>query len=316
MRQSLEFTIVIPTYNRLDFLQQAVNSIWTQTYCDYEIIIVDDGSTDGTGEYLATLGDRVKALQQPNKGAGAARNLGIKNAIGNYIAFLDSDDVWFPWTLATFKEAIHRHQRASLISGATVEFQNSVPNIEQEEFWAECFNDYFQTADNPAYVGSNALVVKKSIFDQVHGFDESMAVGEDFDFYFRAGACREFVRVCSPVTLGYRRHPGNISTALGPLYSAAIELLTREKNGRYPGGKARQKARWKLLARTIRPVALSCLKGGFVREAWRLYRQAFVMNARLARFRFLTGFVFYWVIGLRLGSRNHPSGKKLGADKK
>jgi glycosyltransferase involved in cell wall biosynthesis len=306
--QTPEFSVVIPTYNRLNFLQQAVHSVWAQTYCDYEMIIVDDGSADGTVGYLATLRNCVKVLQQPNRGAGAARNLGAKNAIGNYIAFLDSDDVWFPWTLATFKEAIRRYHQPSLISGATTEFQRCVPNTQKEEFGAEWFSDYFQTADKPAYVGSGALVVKRGIFNQTNGFDENIVVGEDLDFYFRVGTCRNFVRVQTPVTLGYRRHPENISIVPGVLYSGAVEILNRERNGSYPGGKARQKERWKLLSRMSRPVVLSCLRAGLERQAWRLYLQSFVMNARLARFRFLIGFVFYWVIGLGLGNRNQQNG--------
>ena len=304
MPQSPEFSVIIPTYNRLNFLEQAANSVWNQTYCDYEVIIVDDGSDDGTLEYLAKLGNRVKALHQPNKGAGAARNLGVRNAVGNYIAFLDSDDVWFPWTLETFIEAIRTHYRPSLISGATAEFQNSLPNIKQGEFKAEYFADYFETAVNPAYVGSGALVVRRDLFDEVHGFDEGMVVAEDLDFYLRTGTCRDFVRVQTPLTLGYRRHPGNVSTVLAPLYSGAVELLTREKNGRYPGGKARQKERWTLLSRAIRPIALSCLKNGSAHEAWCIYREAFLINLQLGRFRFLVGFLFHWIIRLRLGGRN------------
>src|SRR5262245_14921483 len=94
-----EFSIVIPTYNRLDFFKEAISSVWAQTHTDYEVIVVDDGSTDGTGEWLAAQCKRVRAITQVNSGPGAARNSGTREARGRYVAFLDSDDVWPSWTL-------------------------------------------------------------------------------------------------------------------------------------------------------------------------------------------------------------------------
>jgi hypothetical protein len=162
--------------------------------------------------------------------------LGVQRAIGTYVAFLDSDDFWFPWALATFHEAIRLHHEPSLISAATFEFQGQLPDVEQESFATKCFHDYLETASEPAYVGSGAMVVKRSIFDRAGGFDDTMSVGEDLDFYFRLGTSRDFVRVLSPVTLAYRRHTGNMSTVPPALYSGAVELLIREAEGRYPGG--------------------------------------------------------------------------------
>jgi glycosyltransferase involved in cell wall biosynthesis len=303
MSHPVEFSVVIPTHNRLDFLKQAISSVWAQTYRDYEMIVVDDGSTDGSMDYLLSLGSRVTALRQANRGPGAARNLGAQRAVGRYLAFLDSDDAWYPWALATFHELIQQYHDPGLIGAATLQFQGQLPDIGQEDLAAECLSDYFETANDPDYIGSGALVVKRAIFHRANGFDETMPVGEDLDFYFRVGTCRNFVRVRAPVTLGYRRHPGNVSTAPAPLYSAAVELLRREANGGYPGGKARQMERWKLLSRTVRPVAVSCLKAGLAQEAWRLYRQSFLMNARLGRLRFLSGFALYGALGLTLGDR-------------
>jgi glycosyltransferase involved in cell wall biosynthesis len=284
------FSVVIPTYNRLDFLKQALASVWAQTYKDYEIIVVDDGSTDGTADYLMSLGARVKAVHQENRGPAAARNLGVKHAKGEYLAFLDSDDLWQPWTLATFYEVIRRYKQPTLISAATCEFEGEAPNALQESLNSEWFRDYLTTANNPSYVGSDALVIKRKIFNLANGFDEGMSVGEDLDFYFRVGMAGSFVRVLSPMTLGKRRHVGNMSTVLSSLHRAAVELLKREFESRYPGGEARKIERWRLLSRAVRPVAFSCLKAGLQNEAWHLYRQSFQMNARLGRFRFLAGF--------------------------
>ena len=88
-------SVIIPTYNRLSMLKEAVDSVLAQDFEDLELIIVDDGSTDGTSEEIRTYGGRVKLIQQPqNRGVSAARNRGILQARGKYIAFLDSDDLW------------------------------------------------------------------------------------------------------------------------------------------------------------------------------------------------------------------------------
>lgn len=299
-----EFSVVIPTYNRLDFLKETLSSVWAQTHSDYETIVVDDGSTDGTMDYVASFGGRVKVLHQPNSGPGAARNLGAKQALGDYVAFLDSDDIWFPWSLATFHELIQHHHEPALLCAATVEFQGKVPEIKQASLAGECFRDYVETASDPNFVGSGTLVVKRSVFNGVGGFDEKIFVGEDQDFFFRVGTTTGFVRALSPITLAHRRHLGNMSTSLQALCSAAFELLIRETEGRYPGGKAREKERWQLLSCVLRPVALSCLRAGLKAEAWHLYRLSFRMNARLRRFRFLAGFLLYGALVRTIGRQS------------
>jgi glycosyltransferase involved in cell wall biosynthesis len=311
MSRNVEFSVVIPTYNRVEFLKQAISSVWKQTHADYEIIVVDDGSTDGTVDYLVSLGDMIKVLRQEHRGPAAARNVGVGQAVGTYVAFLDSDDFWFPWTLAVLHRVLQGHDQPSLIGTATVEFQGNVPDIKQEEFVSQYFTDFLQTASDPAYVGSGALVVRRDIFTLVSGFDETMSVGEDLDFYFRAGTIRDFVRVVSPVMLAYRRHSGNMSIAVFPLYSAALELLKRERNGCYPGEGTRRTERWKLLSRMVRPVTLSCLKSELRSEALQLFWKSFVMNVRLGRFRFLTGFAFHMLFGCRAAGYLHRDSPEL-----
>ena len=274
-------------------MRQALNSVWAQTLSDYEVIVVDDGSADGTGDYLASLGDRIKAIYQPNRGPAAARNLGVKSARGEYVAFLDSDDVWFPWALATFHKVVDRHDNPALMSAALMEFEGEAPNVARGKLAAELFPDFLATAKRPAYIGSNVLVIKRDVFNGVSGFDESMFVGEDLDFCLRLGAVGDFVRILSPVTLGYRRHRDNISRVPLALYQATLDILNCEREHRYPGGKGRRWERSQLLSRTFRPVALACLRAGFRQQAWSVYRRTFRMNLRLGRLRFLIGFILY-----------------------
>lgn len=96
----IRFSVVIPSHNRSAWLVAALESVFAQTEPAFEIIVADDGSTDDTPDVLRKYEGRVKVLTQRNAGPSAARNLGIAAATGDYIAFLDSDDLWFPWTLA------------------------------------------------------------------------------------------------------------------------------------------------------------------------------------------------------------------------
>ena len=111
------FSVVVPTYNRRSMLERALRSVWAQTCDDYELIVVDDGSTDGTAEFLATLGSDVRTVRQENQGPSAARNAGVALARGTYVVFLDSDDELLPDALACYARAIEMASRPSLVSG-------------------------------------------------------------------------------------------------------------------------------------------------------------------------------------------------------
>src|SRR6056297_1274604 len=96
-----KITVVLPTFNRSKFLQESIESVLNQTYCNYELIIVDDGSTDNTSKILSKYNniDKIKIFSQKNNGVSAARNKGIKEATFDWIAFIDSDDIWLPTKL-------------------------------------------------------------------------------------------------------------------------------------------------------------------------------------------------------------------------
>jgi glycosyltransferase involved in cell wall biosynthesis len=292
MSEAPEFSVVIPTLNRLELLKQTVNSVLAQTYSNYEIIIADNGSTDGTMNYLESFGGGVRVVYQPKKGPGTARNSGVAQAKGQYIAFLDNDDIWLPWTLAIYHEVIQRHQ-PSMIFGATIEFHDKMPNVERASLIAECFHDYFETANDPQFIGSSMIAVRRNVFERVNGFDESLFLHEDHDLLLRLGTSPGLVRIRSPITLAYRWHAANTSTAPQTLYTGAKNILFREVEGRYPGGSKRKKERCKLLSSTVRYVVLLSLRAGVRVEAWCLYRQSFWINVRAGRFKFLAGFPFY-----------------------
>ena len=154
------FSTVIPTYNRASLIRATIDSVLAQDLPDQEVIVVDDGSTDGTLETLASYGNRIKVLEQKNSGPAVARNLGIAHASGEYIATLDSDDLWFPWTLAVYAEAIRAHGSPAFVAGAPFVFHDEaqVQGVRRETLRAERFKDYLASLNptrQPAFRDAN-----------------------------------------------------------------------------------------------------------------------------------------------------------------
>jgi glycosyltransferase involved in cell wall biosynthesis len=117
------FSVIIPTYNRRAFLDKALQSVLAQRMADYEVTVVDDGSDDDTPIFLSRLGSTVRVFSDVNQGPGAARNLGAYHATGDYLAFLDSDDLLFPWSLSVYKKVIEQAGRPAFIAGRPFAFE-------------------------------------------------------------------------------------------------------------------------------------------------------------------------------------------------
>lgn len=119
-------SVIIPTYNRCWILKEAIDSVLSQKFSDFEIIVVDDGSTDATNELLSTYGDQITTISQQNKGVSAARNAGISFARGGYIAFLDSDDMWLPEKLSCQHDFFQSHPEALICQTDEIWIRNGV----------------------------------------------------------------------------------------------------------------------------------------------------------------------------------------------
>ena len=286
------FSIIIPTSNRRELLRQTLASVWTQAFSDYEVIVVDDGSTDGTLDYLQSLGNRVQVLQQANQGPGAARNLGLRQANGDYIAFLDSDDLWFPWTLAAYAQVIQRNGTPAFIAGKPKVFLDSAKLAKVAEAPLECLNfqDYLASGDEWRWYGVSSFVVNRQVLLQVGGFTNDRVNGEDADLALRLGVAHGFVQVCAPPTFGYRSHTGNITKDTQKSLAGFRRMIREEQLGNYPGGPARAIERRCILTRHVRPTMVSCLREGLNRDAWWLYWKTFGWHVQLGRWKCLLGF--------------------------
>jgi len=181
-------SVVIPTYNRLPILKEAVDSVLAQDFEDMELIVVDDGSTDGTAEEMKRHGGRVKLIEDSeNRGVSAARNRGILHARGKYIAFLDSDDLWVKGKLK--------------IQVAFLDDNPHYPLCYTDEIWirkgkrvnpmlkhAKYSGWIFEKCLPLCMISPSSVMIKKSVFSKVGLFDEALPVCEDYDFWLRVSA--------------------------------------------------------------------------------------------------------------------------------
>jgi GT2 family glycosyltransferase len=287
------FSVVIPTFNRCDLLTKTLESIFAQNCTDFEVIVIDDGSTDGTTEYVRGLGNKVRLFEQTNRGAGPARNLGATHANGKYLAFLDSDDLWFPWTLEVYKEVIEQNHEPSFIAGKPFIFSDTRQLDEvvtTNAVRTNEFIDYFASSAEWRWWGASSFVIRRDAFESVGGFTEEWVNDEDTDLTLRMGIAAGFVQIVSPVTFAFREHAASVSKDHTRLLAGTRARVRAEQGGHYPGGRARARERRRILTRAIRPVTISCLQRELWPEAWKLYLSTFWWNASLGRFKYLTAF--------------------------
>jgi glycosyltransferase involved in cell wall biosynthesis len=287
-----EFSVIISTYNRRELLRQGLASIWTQTYTNYEIIVVDDGSTDGTWEELLALGPRIRAFRQDNAGPGAARNLGAQHATGEYVAFLDSDDVFFPWSLARYSDVLAAHARPAFITGKPLRFRghNELSSASNATIRTEAFADYYASGDLWRWWGASSFLIRRDAFEAAGGFTNEWINGEDADLAMRLGTSGGFLQVLAPATFGYREHAVSAMKDLRKTVLGAWYKVRAEQAGEYPGGASRALERWRILTRHLRPVTLDCLRHNLHHDAWGLYQAAFRWHVQLGQCKYLIGF--------------------------
>lgn len=213
-------------------------------------------------------------------------------ATGEYLAFLDSDDLWFPWTLDVYREVIDRSGRPAFLAGKPHVFSDeaALGLVRSESPVTAQFRDYLASGDEWRWWGVSSFVIRKDAFVAAGGFLEDRVNGEDADLALRLGEAPGFVQITAPATFAYREHAANVKDDLGRTLAGIRHTLISERGDRYPGGKARARERREILTRHVRPVALECLRRGHQGEAWRFYSSTFAWHLSLGRLRYLLGF--------------------------
>lgn len=222
-------SVIIPVFNGEAFLREAVQSVreavhvLDQKYSDVEIVIVDDGSTDGTATVATSLPETVRYLHQCNKGPAAARNRGIEHARGSLIAFTDADDLW-PAAKLELQLPYFRDPMIDIVMGRIqqVRLSGRVNGQTRAEEFAE-----------PAFsVNLGSAVIRKSVFEHVGLFDETMRYSEDVDWFMRAREGGAAITTIDAVTLFYRQHEQNMTRGKSTSELNVLKALKRSLDRR------------------------------------------------------------------------------------
>jgi GT2 family glycosyltransferase len=209
---SPQISVIIPTFNRAWVLAKAIDSVLAQTFAPKEIIVVDDGSTDGTRELLAAYGDRLRVFHQPNKGVSAARNVGIRRSCGEYIALLDSDDRWEPEKLACQAAFFTAHPRAMICQTEEIWIRKG-RRVNPMQKHRKPSGMIFEQSLYRCLVSPSAVMMKKQIFDVKGMFNEDFLVCEDYDLWLRISMDIPVYLIEKPLTVKYGGHDDQLSAS-------------------------------------------------------------------------------------------------------
>jgi glycosyltransferase involved in cell wall biosynthesis len=203
-------SVIIPSYNYARFLAETIDSVLAQTYPAIEVIVVDDESPDDTPRVMAQFGSKILGIRKQNAGVSAAINTGVERATGDYLAFLDADDVWLPKKLEMQMARFQSEPDLGLVHCATEEIDatGNVTGLQLagQEGWVA---DEMLLLRRPVILGGgSSAVTRRSIFDAIGGFDPRITVSQDWDFCFRV-ARRHRVGFVPEILMRYRLHGKN-----------------------------------------------------------------------------------------------------------
>ncbi len=210
MPSKTEIDVVIPAFNRRRLLEAAVRSVREQSYQNFNCLVVDDGSTDGTGEMVSAFGSAVDCLRQENRGPSAARNRGIRAGRAPLVAFLDSDDRWHPEKLQIQAAAMERDP-GCLISHTQEVWYRGGELLPQKKRHRKPSGDIFVRSLSICVVSMSTVMVRRELFDRVGYFDEELPCCEDYDFWLRASLETPFLLIDRPLTFKEGGRPDQVS---------------------------------------------------------------------------------------------------------
>lgn len=263
-------SVIIPAYNAEDFIREAVDSALAQTLRDLEVIVVDDSSTDDTPLILKGYGDRITVHRQANTGVSGARNTGTRLSTGEWVAFLDADDVWRPTKLeaqlAISRTPISYTNRFNFgARGALPEVQSEVtPLLSGDVFTPLLLRGNFITV--------SSVMMTREVFDELGGFVHQPGGCEDWDFWLRASQHHEF-SVCLEPLVGYRFTSNSMSRnyrAMAPARRRVVSRALASDKGRQLSWQVRRQ----IWSETCRTNGWDASQAGARLDALRNYAQA------------------------------------------
>jgi glycosyltransferase involved in cell wall biosynthesis len=217
MKQNNQYplvSVIIPTYNRGWVLREAIDSVLAQDFKDFELIVVDDGSTDNTPLILDSYHQELMVIRQPNKGVSAARNRGIAAASGRLIAFLDSDDFWLPRKLSEQVDFFNSNPDAVINQTEEIWIRNGV-RVNPKTRHHKVSGMIFEPSLALCLVSPSAVMIKRSLFDDIGLFDENLPACEDYDLWLRISWRYPVHLIETPLIIKRGGHADQLSKAPG-----------------------------------------------------------------------------------------------------
>ncbi len=264
-------SVIIPTLNRCSQLKKAVDSVLNQTCRDFEVIVVDDGSTDGTRDLFNPWPVQVLYLFQQNQGVAAARNAGIRRAQGEWLAFLDSDDAWLPEKLERQLEFHGKNPGVKISQTEEIWIRNN-RRINPMKKHKKPAGWIFEPCLQLCLISPSSVLLAREIFDRVGLFDESFPVCEDYEFWLRCALLYEVGLVNTPLAVKYGGHEDQLSRRYWGM--DRFRILALEKILRHASlTPVQREACLRELAEKCRIYAEGCQKRGRRAEAFEFLKK-------------------------------------------
>jgi glycosyltransferase involved in cell wall biosynthesis len=215
-------SVVIPTYNRARTIERAIDSVLAQTFQDFEVIVVDDGSQDETKGVLSRFGDRIRLIIQENRGVSAARNTGIQAAHGKWIAFLDSDDEWHPAKLEKQMECLQKHGATICFARCATPDGNLITDIDellpasaqsQTHYFVDALDAISRVQLHPQI---QSMMAGKELIERAGLFDPSLHVAEDTRLIYNLAFLSAFTYINEPLVTIFSGTPNSLTHDLDP----------------------------------------------------------------------------------------------------
>ena len=270
-------TAVIPTFNRGWCLANAVTSVIDQNYPAVEIIVVDDGSTDNTCQVLEPYLDHITLLHQKNTGVSAARNFGITQSNGEYVAFLDSDDQWTPDKISCQVDFFQRHPDVMICQTEEIWIRNGKrvnPKFKHKKPWGMIFEPSLELC----LVSPSAVMMRREFFEIKGYFDETLPACEDYDLWLRTATDMPIYLVDRPCTIKHGGHSDQLSSGHS-LDRYRIQSIERLLNGGTLS-LSQQRAAITVLKKKYTIYGQGCIKRGKLDEGQRCFDREAALSSR------------------------------------
>ena len=234
-------SIIIPTFNRCELLHRALNSVYKQTFSDYEVIVIDDGSTDDTAEMLQKNFTRLRYVFQPNNGVSTARNKGLELAKGCWIAFLDSDDEWLPQKLEKQISLLKAKPDYKVCHTEEIWIRNGI-RVNQMKKHKKMGGWIFPQCLPLCAMSPSSILIHHSVFDRIGNFDISLPACEDYDLWLRLTAKYPVLYLEEPQIKKYGGHDDQLSKKYWGMDRYRIQALQNIISGGTLNNENKQKA--------------------------------------------------------------------------